>query len=68
MRHSRRTTLTAEDVDSALNLRNVEVSGFDIIPSLLTNCWRDVYITYFPVYKQMIDMSLSMFSFACSYF
>ena len=26
MRHSKRTTLTAEDVDGALNLRNVEVS------------------------------------------
>lgn len=29
MRHSRRTTLTADDVDSALNLRNVEpIYGF----------------------------------------
>jgi histone H3/H4 len=26
MRHSKRMTLTAEDVDGALNLRNVEVS------------------------------------------
>lgn len=26
MRHSKRTTLTADDVDGALNLRNVEVS------------------------------------------
>ena len=26
MRHSRRTTLTTDDVDGALNLRNVEVS------------------------------------------
>ena len=26
MRHSKRTALTADDVDSALNLRNVEVS------------------------------------------
>lgn len=26
MRHSRRTRLTADDVDGALNLRNVEVS------------------------------------------
>lgn len=25
MRHSRRTTLTTEDVDSALSLRNVDV-------------------------------------------
>ena len=26
MRHSKRTTLTTDDVDSALSLRNVEVS------------------------------------------
>lgn len=28
MRHSRRTTLTTDDVDGALKLRNVEVSVF----------------------------------------
>lgn len=28
MRHSRRTTLTTDDVDGALNLRNVEVGFF----------------------------------------
>lgn len=30
MRHSRRTTLTTDDVDGALKLRNVEVSHFVI--------------------------------------
>lgn len=33
MRHSKRTVLTAEDVDSALSLRNVEV-GFLRLPPL----------------------------------
>lgn len=41
MRHSRRTTLTTEDVDSALGLRNVEVIFFlastDDIDSLYIN-------------------------------
>lgn len=29
MRHSKRTTLTADDVESALKLRNVEVNFFN---------------------------------------
>lgn len=29
MRHSKRTTLTADDVDAALNLKNVEVSDLN---------------------------------------
>lgn len=29
MRHSKRTTLTADDVDAALNLKNVEVSNLN---------------------------------------
>ena len=31
MRHSKRTTLTANDVDGALNLRNVEVSTILVV-------------------------------------
>lgn len=31
MRHSKRTTLTADDVDGALNLRNVEVSTILVV-------------------------------------
>ena len=30
MRHSRRTKLTADDVDGALNLRNIEVSMYEV--------------------------------------
>lgn len=32
MLHSKRTTLTADDVDGALNLRNVEVSFVYFVP------------------------------------
>lgn len=54
MRHSRRTILTTDDVDSALKLRNVEVSRLVI---QMLQCW---YNSTFSLSLEMQDCFLSL--------
>ena len=62
MRHSKRTALTADDVDSALNLRNVEVSKqllrvfFGFFFFFFLNLWR--YILSLKLKINMVEMFL----------
>lgn len=54
MRHSRRTILTTDDVDSALKLRNVEVS---CLVFQMLQCW---YNSTFSLSLEMQDCFLSL--------
>lgn len=47
MRHSKRTMMTTDDVDSALNLRNVEVNiYFKKLNSIVLHCTCYAYVLY----------------------
>lgn len=47
MRHSKRTMMTTDDVDSALNLRNVEVNiYFKKLNSIVLHCTCYAYALY----------------------
>lgn len=44
MRHSKRTTLSTDDVDSALTLRNVEVRTSSLLYNSIAHCLRHIQV------------------------